>query len=90
MSPVYESARIHSKNEFDCPMYTLSFSVVVVSSSVISSPVSFVHMCQPSCTLTNKRVSIVVERESSSTSKPIFVHDYTNRTFCFNIFCMNQ
>ena len=68
MSPVCESG-IHLKNEFDCPMYTLSFSVLVIPSSVISSPVNFVHQCQPSCTLTNKRVSVVVESESSSTSK---------------------
>ena len=88
--PVCERGGIHAKNEFDCPIYKLSFSVTVISSSLISSPVSFVHQCQSSCSLTDKRVSVLAEGEHFLTSKFVFVHNYTNRHFCINIFCMNQ
>ena len=88
--PVCERGGIHAKNEFDCPIYKLSFSVTVISSSLISSPVSFVHQCQSSSSLTDKRVSILAKQEHSLSSKLVFVHNYTNRHFCFNIFCMNQ
>ena len=80
---------ISSENEFDCPMYVLSFDLVVVQSSCVCSPVSFVHECQHTCTFTEQLVSVAVERDSCSTCKLTFVHDYTNRQFCYNIYCTN-
>ena len=58
------------KNDLDCPLYTLSFTLFVISSSDVLSPVSFVHEFQH-CSLTTKHVSVIVERESTTTEKLI-------------------
>ena len=58
--------------EFKCPVFTLSPNIYVVNPSHIRKPVSIVHVCSlNTCKMINVR----------------FVHDFTNKMFCYNIFC---
>ena len=71
MSPDCSSG-VQTCNEFDCPLYFLSFTLSVISSNIYTS-VSFVHQCSNTCILSDQLSSIVLERETCSTKKIAFI-----------------
>ena len=90
ISPVYDEHQQQVHNDFDCPVFRISYELHVFSSSKVICSVSFVHECTSTCKFTEDTVPLLVEREVVEKSKLIFCHDKTNRMYCFNNFCMNQ
>jgi len=77
-------------NEFDCPLLTLSDQVIAVPPSHVMSAVSVCHECTDSCVF-KKSGSRRVERETvEATNRLSYKHDWLNRWFSLNIFCMSQ
>lgn len=81
---------IHVLNEYDCPLYFLTSTFLCVQSSCIISSVSFFHECSPSCTFTRTDSYCQIERETVSTHKLVYRHDYNNSLYFLNIYCMHQ
>ena len=81
-------AQVH--NEYDCPIYTLTNTLCCVSSSSIFSSVSFVHECSSSCTFSRTHSDSQIERETVTTHKPLYLHDYQCSLYSLNVYCMHQ
>ena len=79
--------------EFDCPIFELTDTLLLVSPSVIMGPVSMVHLCSETCKIIQEAPVRLIEREevsSLSTNKVSFKHDLTNKLYCFNIYCIGN
>ena len=79
----------HIKNELDCPLYVLSKRLCAVPSTLIDNSVSFVHQCNPNCKF-NTHVLSSSEHETVTVNRLVFNHDFSNRSFCFNLFCITD
>ena len=66
-------------NKFDCPLFSLSRTILSVDSTNILAAVSFVHECDED-----------VERNMQITQRPklVFEHNWSNVLFCYNIYCI--
>ena len=75
-------------NQFDCPVLNLTKSIITTESANIKRAVSFVHECSASCVY--KEVTSVhnVEREEAVQKELILQHDYSNTSYCLNVYCI--
>ena len=67
-------------NNLDCPLYNLSSTFKLVPSIAVAAEVSFVHECDDSCEFSRTDCSLMVERETISTDKLHFKHNYNGIT----------
>ena len=76
-------------NEFDCPLLTLTLNVKFVSPLCVDCCVSIVHQCT-TCGFTQHTSPQYIERELVSSSAPSlsYKHDWSNKLFTVNIYCM--
>ena len=58
----------HVKNEFECPVYTLSKLLVAVPSESINNTISFVHECDNDCKF-HHQATRLYERETVSVDR---------------------
>ena len=74
-------------NDFDCPLMTLTNTIVGIDPTDIASEVSIMHECTDTCKFiaSGRRI---VERELIQTNTLSYVHDWTNKWYCLNIYCM--
>ena len=76
-------------NSYDCPLFTLTSTLLYVHTSFIQNAVSMQHECSEECVFKETDSTRKVERENVHHSSLVFCHDYTSSLFCLNIFCMN-
>ena len=50
-------------NEFDCPLFSWSQTVLLVESTDILAAVSFVHECDEACTIVERNVQLTQEEK---------------------------
>ena len=74
-------------NELNCPLLLSSDNLVVIPSVDVHNSVSVVHECGSSCECSRGR-KIKVEREDILLDENFFKHDYTNRMYCLNSYCI--
>lgn len=75
-------------NEFDCPLFLLSRTVLSVDSTNIQSAVSFVHQCDESCRFVERNVQINQEREVTERPALVYEHNWNNLLYCYNVYCI--
>eukprot|EP00731_Ephydatia_muelleri_P033943 Em0042g22a len=74
-------------NKFDCPLFSLSRTILSVDSTNILAAVSFVHECDEDCTFVERNMQITQEREETDMPKLVFEHNWRlNVLFCYNIY----
>ena len=75
--------------KFDCPLFSLSRTILSVDSTNILAAVSFVHECDEDCTFVERNMQITQEREEADMPKLVFEHNWRfNLLFCYNIYCV--
>ena len=84
-----DSFGIQLCNEFDCPLLTITTLFRSVPSNCISHSVSIMHECSSSCTFEHADTTTVVECEHVTSRKLVFVHDFSNNLYAFNVYCMH-
>ena len=72
-------------NKFDCPLFSLSRTILSVDSTNILAAVSFVHECDEDV---ERNMQITQEREETDMPKLVFEHNWSNVLFCYNIYCI--
>ena len=77
-------------NEFDCPLLSLTILFRCIPSHSVMQTVSIVHEYTPSCVFKHNNTTTQVERETVVSQKLLFVHDYSNNIFSFNVYCMHS
>ena len=77
-------------NENDCPLFSLTNTFCCISSSSILSSVSFFHECSSSCTFSRIPSDSQIERETVTTHKLLYIHDYQCSLYSLNVYCMHQ
>ncbi len=77
-------------NEQECPLLTLVDVMLVISTNLVLTSVSIIHNCTNTCTYTTGHYArkLTVEREHICSNGLSFNHDYTNKMYCINIYCM--
>ena len=75
-------------NDYDCPILSLTNLVYCISSEHILQSVSIIHECTTTCVFVTKSVSKRVEHEDVNTSSLAYDHDWSNKLFCHNVYCM--
>ncbi len=75
-------------NEYDCPLLSLTRTVITVYAFNIIKAISIVHECTESCCFVNSVRHRNVEREQISVSSLVYEHDFSNYLYCLNIYCM--
>ena len=80
------------QNDLECPLLTLTNTIIAVSPISVLTEVSIMHECNTTCVFESSGPSsaIEVEREIIETNRLSYIHDLTNNWYCLNIFCMNQ
>ena len=74
-------------NKFDCPLFSLSRTILSVDSTNILAAVSFVHECDEDV---ERNMQITQEREEIDMPKLVFEHNWSNVLFCYNIYCIQE
>ena len=77
-------------NEFECPLYELTCVFQRIQPDCIINSVSFSHECTPSCQFKHTRTHKCVERQDIQVNMLVFAHDYSNKLYSFNIYCMHS
>ena len=77
-------------NPMDCPLLLLLSVFKVIFSEHIISAVSIMHECSSLCTYTQCSTSYTVERESVTTNTITFKHDFCNKLYCLNVYCLKS
>ena len=79
-------------NDFECPLLTLTDTVLLVPPHRVQTSVSIVHQCTDTCTFTDTGIRRRIEREEVHirSCNLLYKHDWSNNLYCLNIFCMNQ
>ena len=90
LEPLLSESGEPCMNEFDCPLLTLTYDLCLIPVSCVSKTISIAHHCTQDCKFVGNVTSIQVEREPVTSSKLIFLHDLSNRTYCYNIFCISN
>lgn len=75
-------------NEFDCPLLSMTNVLYCIPSNTVSQAVSVVHECTNSCTFVKTSVIRNVEHEAVESSDIIFKHDFCNKMYCLNVYCI--
>lgn len=76
-------------NEYDCPVLSLTDLIYCIPSQCIKHSISVVHECTTTCTYVTNCISNVIEHETVQTASLIFKHDWKNKLYCHNIYCMS-
>ena len=76
-------------NEFDCPLLSMTNTLYCIPSKSVNHAVSVVHECTNSCTLVTSSVSRIIEHEHIESSLIIFKHDFCNKMYCLNVYCID-
>ena len=66
----------------------ICFAKYLLQQSFMHS-VSIMHECSSSCTFEHADTTTVVEREHVTSRKLVFVHDFSNNLYAFNVYCMH-
>lgn len=74
-------------NPYDCPLLELSNTIFCTPSCNIKRHAPLVHECTNSCTFQETMQARTVERENILCNKLVFQHDWSNPTYCFNVYC---
>ena len=77
-------------NDFDCPLYTLTNEIYIMPVSSLIKPVSIIHSCTELCKFTDNLSFVHKEREQVARNELLFLHDFSNNTFSYNIFCASN
>ena len=77
-------------NGFLCPLFKTTNILRFVVSTEVSHSVSFVHQCGQSCRFSQQTITTTIEREPVSQNKCIYHHDWTNKCFAYNVYCMQN
>ena len=77
-------------NEYDCPLLSLICLFRCVLPHSIIQSVCIVHECTPTCMVKHVTTTSQVERLSVRSQKRMFVHDFGNTLYSFNIYCMHS
>ena len=79
-------------NDFECPLLTLTDTVLLVPPHRVQTSVSIIHQCADTCTFTGAGIRHRIEREEVHVHccNLLYKHDWSNNLYCLNIFCMNQ
>ncbi len=77
-------------NEQECPLLTLVDVMLVISTNLVLTSVSIIHNCTNTCTFITGHYApkLTIEREHICNNRLSFNHDYTNKMYCINIYCM--
>ena len=75
-------------NEYDCPILNLTGVIYCLPSRYILSAVSIVHECTTTCTFVISTTQKKIEHEVITVSKTTYRHDWSNKLYCENIYCM--
>ncbi len=79
-------------NEQECPLLTLVDVMLVISTNLVLTSVSFIHNYTNTCTFNTGHCArkLTVEREHTGICNNglSFNHNYTNKMCCINIYCM--
>ena len=67
----------------------LSNDVFTTSSDSILKAVSIVHDCSNTCVFQESASVQTMERERVVCNQLEYHHDWTNRLYCFNVYCIN-
>ena len=82
-----ESGGVPIVNELECPLLTLATCSRIVPSSRVVSAVSIAHECGVGCHF-QSGTNVLIEREVVASPRLRYIHDYSNRFFSLNIYCM--
>eukprot|EP00731_Ephydatia_muelleri_P006261 Em0003g509a len=74
-------------NPYDCPLLELSNTIFCTPSCNIKRPAPLVHECTDTCIFQETMQARTVERENILCSKLVFQHDWSNPTYCCNVYC---
>ena len=87
-----DSFGIPITNDYDCPLLSLTYLFHCIPAHCILQSVSLIHECSPTCNLQCINTSSTVERLSVSSQKHtcMFVHDFSNNLYSFNVYCMHS
>eukprot|EP00731_Ephydatia_muelleri_P033684 Em0035g21a len=72
-------------NKFDCPLFSLSRTILSVDSTNILAAVLFVHECDEDV---ERNMQITQEREEIDMPKLVFEHNWSKVLFCYSIYCI--
>eukprot|EP00731_Ephydatia_muelleri_P019452 Em0012g277a len=71
-------------NDCDCALFELSNKVIAIAATNIRRAVSFVHQCSATCHFEEGPTPVQIEREPMSQTKLHFIHDFSNKMYCYN------
>ena len=77
-------------NEYDCPLLSITNLLMCISSHCVSHAVSVVHECTHTCTFVPSSGNKKIEHERVELSLPSFKHDWSNKMYCHNVYCINN
>lgn len=77
-------------NEHDCPLLSLTRTVITVPAFHVKKAVSVVHECTETCCFVNTVQHRNVEREQISQSNLVYKHDFHNCMYSLNVYCMSS
>ena len=76
-------------NDCDCALFELSNKVIAIAATNIKRAVSFVHQCSATCHFEEGPTPVQIEREPMSQTKLHFIHDFSNKMYCYNWYCIS-
>lgn len=83
-----EAGNIPITNEMDCPLIEESHRFAILPSQSILGSISIVHECGSSCII-QQTTQRKIEREDVILQVHHVNHDFKNKMYCINIFCIN-
>ena len=78
------------RNEYDCPLLSLTCLFRCIPVHSILQSVSIIHQCSPTCTVQCVSASRTVEILSVPSQTHVFMHDFSNNLYSYNIYCMHS
>lgn len=76
-------------NEYDCPILSLTNLLYCIPSHCVSHAVSVVHECTHTCTFVSSSTTKKIEHEDVQSSFSLFKHDWSNKMYCLNVYCID-
>ncbi len=77
-------------NEYDCPLLSLTRTVIAVPAVHVRKATSIVHECTETCCFVNIVHYRNVEREQVPQSSLVYQNDFSNCMYCLNVYCMTS
>ena len=85
-----DSFGIPITNDYDCPLLSLTNLFHCIPAHYVFQSISVIHECTSTCNLQCVYTSSTVERLSIPSQKHMFVHDFSNNLYSFNVYCMHS